>query len=312
MNKLVTALAAAVLMAGTVSLGLWWQLRAERERGAELAARVAPTPMVEMAEVLVQPMGPSSPVTDAGPAGTTPAPRSEALAGTAPAATAVAPAPGRQPGPAQPAADPMTGMMEAVIRQSYPDVAGELGLTDAEASQFLSLFVRLQSETGTQFMDLMTGGTMDAGRRQQRQLQMLEKERADEAALRQHLGNKYPRWEEYQSKAEARATVNELRTALATVGNPLTDPQADALVTIFASDASRVREEERAWLQSDAARGSSNLMVERMQRQLDRQKRWVELAAPRLDAEQLVHFRSTIEQQTVMLNAMMGMMGGGK
>lgn len=308
MKKLVTALVVAVLLAGTVSLGLWWQLRTERERAEELAARAAP-PMTEMAEVLVQPVAPSFPATDSGPASTTSAPPRDAPPGAA--STAADPV-GRQPGPTQRAADPMAGMMEVMIRQSYPDVAEELGLTDAEASEFLSLFMRLQSETGTQFMDLMTGGTMEAGRRQQRQLQMLEKERADEAALRRHLGNKYPRWEEYQSNAEARATVNELRTSLATIGNPLTDQQADALVTVFASDASRAREEEQAWLQSDAARSSSNLMVERLQRQFDRQKRWVDLAAPRMDAGQLDHFRSTIEQQSAMVNAMMGMMGGGK
>ncbi len=289
MKKLVNGLVAAVLVATAVSLVLWFQLRAERERGVELASRTDVPPMMEMAEVLVQPMVASPPAAETGSASASPV-----------------------PSPAAAPADPMTGMMRAMMQQTYPDLAEELDLTASEAAQFLELFARLQSETGTQFMDLMTGGTMDAARRQQRQLEMLEKERADETALRRQLGNKYPRWEQYQSKAEARATVNELRKSLATVGNPLTDQQAEALVTIFANDALRDDQEERAWLQSNAARSSPNLLVERMQRQFDRQKRWVDLAAPRLDTVQLEHFRSTIAQQEAMLGAMMGMMGGGK
>lgn len=311
MKKLVTGLAAAVLVVATVSLVLWFQLRAERERGVELAASLGDPPMTEMAEVLVQPMVASPPPAGAGQADAMPVPSRVTAPATAPASKVEAPAGGRQASVPAPA-DPMTGMLRAMMQQTYPDLAEELDLTASEAAQFFELFLRLQSETGTQFMDLMTGGTMDAARRQQRQLEMLEKERADEAALRRQLGNKYPRWEQYESKAEARATVNELRKLLVTVGNPLTDQQAEALVTIFANDASRAREEERAWLQSDAARGSPNLMVERTQRQFDRQKRWVDLAAPRLDSVQLEHFRSTIERQTAMLDAMMGMMGGGK
>lgn len=293
MKKLVTGLAAAVLVAATVSLVLWFQLRGERERGMELAASLGDAPMTEMAEVLVQPMVAPPPPPGAGQAGTTPVPSRAAVPANAPA-------------------DPMAGLMQAMMQQTYPDLAEELDLTASEAAQFLELFARLQNETGMQFMDLMTGGTMDAARRQQRQLEMLEKERADEAALRRQLGNKYPRWEQYQSKAEARMTVNELRKSLATVGNPLSDQQAEALVTIFANDALRDDEEERAWLQSAAARNSPNLLVERMQRQFDRQKRWVDLAAPRLDSVQLEHFRSTIAQQEAMLGAMMGMMGGAK
>ena len=314
MKKLVTVLAAAVVMAGTASLALWWQLRAERERGAELAARVAPVPapLVELPETLLLPVAPPPAAPDAGPAGAPPTPAQTASSGAAPASAAVPPAAPLQQAPAQAVVDPMAGMVHSMMRQLYPDLAAEMGMTDAEASGFLNLYVRQQSETSAQFMDLMAGGAMDPGRRQQRQREMLEKERADEAALRQHLGNKYPRWEEYQSKAEARVTVDELRKSLATVGNPLTDQQADALLTIFAGDATRARQEDRAWMQSDAARNSPNLMVEQLQRQLERQKRWVDLAAPRLDSTQLDHFRSTVEQQTAMLSAMMGMMGGGK
>lgn len=290
MKKFVAALAAGVLLVGTATLVLWFQLRAEREHGAVLASRSAAPQMVEMAEVMVPGLAPT--------AGTT-------------SADVPAAAPATAPAPAS-ATDPVTGMLKAMMQQLYPDLATELDLTAPQAEQFLDLFARQQGETSTQFMGLMAGGTVDAAQRQQLQRQMLDKERADQEELRKVLGSKYPRWEEYQSTAQARQQVNELRTGLAAIGKPLTEPQSNALVVAFAADASRSREEDQVWVTTNAARNSPNLMRERMERQIEGQRRLVELATPHLDAAQLEHFRRKNEQDLAMVSSMLGMMGGGK
>jgi hypothetical protein len=314
MRKLVALLAAGVLMAGTATLVIWFQLRAERERGAELAARASAPESAEVAQMVA-----------AGPALQAPADPSDVTAAPtrAPApplrsslpessATAAVLPPKATPAIAASAADPISGMMKSMMRQMYPDLAAELDLSPAQAEQFLELFISQQAQNGTQFIGLMGGGSMDAAQRQRLQQQMVDKERADEGELRKVLGSKYPRWEEYQSIAEARQQVNQLRTALATGGKPLTEPQSQALVAAFAADASRSRDDERAWMATDAARNSPNLMRERMQRQIEGQRRLVDLAAPHLDGTQLEHFRRQNEQAVIMATSMLGMMGSEK
>jgi hypothetical protein len=238
-----------------------------------------------------------------------------APAAAAPPAAANEAVPTPKPAPgvtAARAADTISDMMRAMMLQMYPDLAAELDLTPAQAEQFMDVFARQQGDSGTQFMGLMGGSTVDAGQRQQLQRQMLDKERADQAELRRILGSKYQRWEEYQSTAEARLQVNELRTALAASGSPLTDPQASALVVAFAADASRSREEDQAWVATDAARNSPNLMRERMEREIEGQRRLVDLAAPHLNAAQLEQFRRKNDQDIAMVSSMLGMLGGGQ
>jgi hypothetical protein len=310
MRKTISVLAAGVLMAGTAALVLWLQLRDERERGAALALHAEATQVVATAQAAAVAPAPQQSAAATDPGASLPAPTTAA----APAvATGAVPAP--KPAPvaaAARAADPMSDMMRAMMLQMYPDLAAELDLTPAQAEQFMDVFARQQGDSGTQFMGLMGGSTVDAGQRQQLQRQMLDKERADQAELRRILGSKYQRWEEYQSTAEARLQVNELRTALAASGSPLTDPQASALVVAFAADASRSREEDQAWVATDAARNSPNLMRERMEREIEGQRRLVDLAAPHLNAAQLEQFRRKNDQDIAMVSSMLGMLGGGQ
>lgn len=312
MKKLITVLAGGVLLAGTATLVLWFQLRAEREQGATLASRSAAPEMLEMAEVMVPGLPPPAAGTSTNVPGTAPIATAASSPPQRPVAGDALPSPKTAAPAAASATDPVTGMMKAMMQEMYPDLAAELGLTPAQAEHFLDVFATQQGESSTQFMGLMAGSSLDAGQRRQLQQQMLDKERADQEELRRMLGSKYPRWEEYQSTAEARQQVNELRTGLAAIGKPLTEPQSKALVIAFAADASRLREEDQLWVTTSAARNSPNLMRERMEREIEGQRRLVDLAAPHLDAAQLEHFRRKNEQAMAMVSSMLGMMGDEK
>jgi hypothetical protein len=315
MRGLVIALGIATVAVVTLAVRLWPEVGRQRDANAALLARVT---ALEGAQVAVAPAGATVADTEAGlpsPAGAMPPAAAPPVPvnpdGTSPAAGAAKP--------------PMAGVLEAMqgpegqdftrtmlrsaMSQMYPDLAAELGLTDEETAKLLDLVVKQQLDLTAESVAMMTGGT-DPAAMQATQRKMVEKQEAHERELTSLLGSKYPKWEEYQGTAAARQQVAQLRGTLAAGGNPLSEAQEKSLVAAFAKEQSRVAREQREWVASSAALGSSNMMQESLKQALEGQRRLLDVAAPILDATQLAHFRRQVDQQASMLGAMMGMMGG--
>src|SRR5687768_13677987 len=209
MKKLAVGATAAVLMAVIVAATLGFQLRAERERGRELAARVTALESAQSGQAPV-PMAVPAPGMSAEPvSGPQDAPPGQAVA--------------------DPATSLMTStMVQGMLQSLYPDIAAEVGLTAEDARRFLALLEKQQGDIAADSMKLVTG-SRDPAAQQELQRRLVEKEREHRSEQQAMLGNRYSQWEDYQSTAAARQQVNELRTSLGATGNPLSDAQVKAL-----------------------------------------------------------------------------------
>jgi hypothetical protein len=317
MKKISMAVAVLVFAAGALGAYLWWDLREQRRLGGELAGRVA---ALESAPAVV---APASQGAVPEPAGAVVVPQQAPTAGAA-TGSALRPStpPVQQSGQAPAAAmleamgtaegqEFTRSMMRAMMAQMYPDVAEEVGLTAAETDKLFALISGQQGTLTADSMALMTGPA-DAATRRELQRKVVEGQRAQERELQALLGSRYPKWEDYQGTATARQQVNQLRSTLAASGNPLSDAQADSLVTAFAAQQSRFAKEQREWANSAAAIDSPDMMQETMQRTLKEQRKLLDLAVPHLDSSQLAQFRRQVEQQERVLEATMGIMGGSR
>lgn len=325
MKKIVGGLSVAVAIAAVVAATLWLQLRGEREHGGAGAASLqqAGEPMaVADAEAAADALTPDGETLASEPA----APAVQSAAATSPAAMsppATVPAASQTTASAEEAMntriadalqamarpearDSLKMMMRGVMAQMYPDLATEVGLDAAGAEALIDLLAERAGDSGAE-LGLLTGaGTQDAAARRELQRQMVEKEKSQEQAVRTLLGERYPRWEDYQATAAARTQMQQLRTTLGASGNPLSDAQADQLVTTFASELRRMQRDQRDWMYSDAAINSPNLMQETLRRTVDSQMRMADAAAPLLTAAQQEQFRRQVDMQANVLRATMG------
>lgn len=322
MKKSAVFLGAGVLLAGVAATLLWLDLRGERAQGGELAARISALESAQPASSgttgELPSTSPDSPA--APPAATVPA------GATASAASAPGAVPGAPAGVADSAASPAAGILEAMqsaqgreftrtmmrgmMAQMYPDIAEEMNLSPDEVEALFDLLARQQDDLTADSLAMMTGGVQDAAARQQLQRSVVEKQQAHQRELAAHLGAKHARWEQYQQTAAARQQLGQLESALAASGNPLTEEQSRKLVAAYTTEMKSITEEEEAWSTSPAALESSNLMQESMERALVAQQRLAEVARPHLTAAQREHQQRQLEQQSSMLRAIGGMMGG--
>jgi hypothetical protein len=319
MKKLVIVLGVAVLATGAVATNFWLGLRAEHRKAGEIATLLSAAESKQGAQAAATqsavPAEPQVAVATAQPSAA-PVPV-EAVPASQQSAkgTADSPMKGMLEAMASPQGqDSMRAMMRGMMAQMYPDIEQELGLTRQEKDKLLDLLASEGTDAASlESAGLMFGGAQDAAATREAQRKMVEAEKAQEAKVSALLGSKYPKWEEYQSTAQARVAVDQLRSALAASGNPLSEVQSKALVTAFAGEQRRSDKETREWSRSSAAINSPNMMQEMMQRQVQTQTRLVDVAAPILESAQLDRFKRQVEQQAAMLNATMGMMtGGGK
>lgn len=298
-RTLAMVLGALLLVISIIAAQLWLELRAEREQGRQLMASgnlQEPTPA-------------------AMPVGTF-------------AGDSVAPSPGA---PAQPAAPetPAAGeadslfaglqeavntpegrefvrtMMVATLQQQYPDLAKALNLSPAEADQLIDLIARKQTDLGMQ-AGLQLAGSQDPAARQEQARQLAQREQALEAEIAALLGERYPKWQEYERAAETRRRAdlasqqaNQLRAAISSRSNPLSDAQFEPLAAALAAEQQRIDQESR---------GLS--MQRQMQRVTEDHRRLAEVAAVYLNPEQLDRYKRHLQQQADMARAMSGLMGG--
>src|SRR5690606_25851340 len=323
MDRKFWILAAAVLVAGAAAAKLWVDLRSDRAQGNELAARIA---ALEAAPPVAPPSMPqSAPDTVAGAvqsAGADSAPPAPAPA-TRPA-TAVTPpanAPAQAaPGPQQSSAAALAGMMQnremvrtmmrGAMGQMYPDLAEAMGFDQQETDAFFDLMARHQEEQAEDSAALLTAASQDAEARREIQRRLVEKQRQQENELSAYLGAKYGKWEEYQATSAARQSVDQLKARLAGAGNSLSDEQVSKLMDAFSAEQKRFLAETREWNHSTAAIESPNLMQETMQRTMASRRQLLDVARPHLTAAQNEQFRMQVDQESGMLQAVMGLMGG--
>jgi hypothetical protein len=312
MKKVIGALGVAVIVAVLATLHFWQELGEERRQATELAAHEtamisAPPPVAAAPELPV----PAAPI-----AVTSPPPVA--------AAASIAVPPASPQGGAQAADSPMKGILEAMatpegmdatrammrgmMAQMYPDIDQELGLAAQEKQKLFDLL----ADPGQDSAALMMGVPKDPAARQEMQRKMVESERAQEAKISALLGSKYPQWEDYQSTAQARQQVDQLRRTLSASENPLSEAQSTQLVAAFASAQRRTDKETREWSTSSAAINSANLMQETVQRAVASQERLVEAATPILDNAQMQRYKRQVDQQVTVLRATMSMLGAGE
>lgn len=322
MKKNVVILVAGVALVGAAAAMLWLDLRSERAQGSELAARIAALEAAPaMQATAPEAPGAAVPSAQANQIETAPPPAPSPATASAPAAV-VPPAAG------QTAAQPPAGLFEALatpqgaemannlmrgmMRQMYPDIGEEMGLSPQEVDAFFDLLARQQQEITADTFGLMSGNVQDPAARRDMQRRLQEKGRQHEAELAAHLGVRHAQWEDYQATAAARVQANELKTMLAGGAEPLSDQQYERLVAAFSTETKRLTAEERAWSQSAAAVDSPNMIQETLQRAMGAQRQMLDVAKPHLSAAQEAQFRRQVEQQMSMMQAMMGMSGGGQ
>lgn len=315
MKKLVVVLAGAVVAAGAVATDLWLDLRVERGKAGEIAARLTAAESIQPAQA----GAPLPPVSVTPPvAGVSPRPATS---------TPISAAPANQQSAARATDSPMMGILEMMAKpesqdatrrrltQRYPDIEQELGISAQEKQRLFDLLVEQEQVMQEQDQDIagMMRALQDPAAAREMQRMMGETARDQKSKMSALLGSRYPKWEEYQGTVSARSEVDQLRRTLSASGNPLSEDQAKQLVTAFAPEKRRVRTEDREWNNSSAALNSPNLVQESMQRDADSRNRLVDVASLILNPAQLDRYKRQVEQESNMMRAAMEMMtGAGK
>jgi hypothetical protein len=313
MKRIVGVLAVAVVAMGIAAVQFWQELGAERSEAGELAARETTLKAAPLAPVAVQ--LPPAPVAAPVIAAAGPQPAAVPAALTTPPSNpqpprvaAGSPMQGILESMATPQGqDAMRSMMRSMMAQMYPDIEQELGLTAQEKQKLFDLMADVDADSA----DLALNIPKDPAARREVQRKMVESERKQEAKLSALLGSKYPKWEEYQSTAQARQQVDQLRRTLSATGDSLSDAQSKQLVAAFAAEQKRTDKETREWSRSSAAIDSPDMMQETVRRAADAQNRLVDVASPILSVAQMERYRRQMEQQQAVLRATMSMMGAG-
>jgi hypothetical protein len=190
-------------------------------------------------------------------------------------------------------------MMRVNLKQRYPDLAKELGITDEEAAKFLDLLVKEGTQLASTALAMQTSGG-DRAAREEMARQMAEKEQAFEAEAAAMLGGNYSKWKEYERAAAtrqregfARQQTEQLRNAVSTESDPLSDTQFNSMQAALTAEQRRIDRESP---------GLS--MQQQVQRLPETNRRLVDVASGYLNATQLERYRRHLEQQQAMVSTM--------
>jgi hypothetical protein len=298
-RTLAMVLGAVLLVISIIAAQLWLELRAEREQGRQLMAGGNLQQPLPAAMPVGTPVGESVNPSPADPA--QPAARETPAAGEANSLfeglqEVVNTPEGREF---------MRTMMVATLQQEYPDLAKALNLSPAEADKLIELIARQRTDLGME-AGLQIAGSQDPAARQERARQLAQREQALEAEVAALLGERYPKWQEYERTAETRRRsnlasqqANQLRTAISSRNNPLSDAQFEPLAAALAAEQQRIDQESRG------------LSTQRqMQRVTEDHRRLADVAAVYLNPEQLERYKRHLQQQADMARAISGLAGG--
>jgi hypothetical protein len=243
MRNSTSLLSATTLVAGMMAAYLWHQLDAERDRNAELQARVSELesqpPVVIPASTAPPQAAVQSPPEEseptAGPAAERPGASSPPVAIEQTLAANVV---------SRLTQDPefcalQKSRLRMQIPRSFPDVDTELGLSPAEYEALMDLMVRQQEDSPGN--PGRSGGNTPVSPESLAALQQ-----SQQIELERLLGARYPAWQEYQVTVEGRRSVNSLRASMSTSGTPLTDDQFNRLTATIVAETKRRKAETDA------------------------------------------------------------------
>lgn len=304
MKVVAAGLAVALLALGMLGGKLWRDLRAARAANQALVAGTLAAPPVqgaphsEASSLVVPPQQQAVP--PASPAVPTPgvADADESMADMVKAAGAYFDTPEGQ--------ELQRAIARQQLQQQYGDIAEKLGLSTAEVEKLLDMLVRHQMIEAPIQMEAMTGGG-DGAATDALYRRLALTERTHGMELQELLGDRFPRWLEYQRDAANRQREGlhqrqsqQLRTMITASGrHPLTDPQFEALSAALTAEEQRFDREHMVRTEQE--------MLAVMDQ---RARRLGEVAAVHLNSEQLAQYRAYLQQQADTVRAMAGMMGG--
>jgi hypothetical protein len=312
MKALAAGLAVALVALSLAGGKLWRDLGAERARNAEMTAQLqaaADTP--RPAAAAPQPAGdtPQPVMPPAAQAVVQPAPGGASGAAPTTAATIAMQARSAMESARQLFATPegqefQRTIVRQMLAQQHPDLQSALGLTPEQAKALFELLVKQQTANSLESMQLLDQAS-DPAAQQELFRRMDAVERANAREIEALLGPKYEQWQQYQRAASDRQREQmqqqqsqQLRAAVSSARNPLSDAQFESLFTALKAEERRI----------DVESGGQS-----MQQQLDgvaaRNKRLTTVAADYLNAEQLAQYQAFLERQAATMRAMMGMAG---
>jgi hypothetical protein len=290
---------------------LWLKIRDERTQVVRLRTRIANL------EAAPQPPDiPPAPVAVIGPA---PVP-AHASSSKAEAATITVTSTANSTTPADKSATAaikqvlsspgrVDGMMQMALRQLYPDLDKELGLSQAQTDELISVIARQQAEIATDELGVLSGEVTEPGAAQAIQRKVEDKRHAAEAELSTLLGSKYADWQQYQAKAAARLQVSRLQNTLGT-DNALSGEQSKSLLAAFAEAQSQLDTERR---NEPEMRGNTreDILGDQIKRLEMTNQRMLDAASPILTSPQQDLYKRMLDQTSGMMRATMRAIAGG-
>lgn len=314
MPRLTPVFAFTTVVAGVLAFQFWQQLRAERERTAELNERVM---QLELARPSVGAQAQSLPPVDAPLAAALGSPSGEPGVSVASGPAAAGGAQAARGSPAvlnlaelmnDPAfREAQREQLRAALPQNYPGLAEELGLTAQEAA---ALFDLLSKHQTTMLGNMAPAGPADESAVRAMQAAAQEMRRSQEAELAELLGSsRYEQWKEYQQTLPSRQRVERLRAVLASGESPLREDQAKSLVTVLASEQKRRAEQAGNVAARPAVtdpRAAMELEEENLRRTEESNRRVLENARYHLDGAQVAVLDRMLQQELTMSRAFQG------
>jgi hypothetical protein len=197
----------------------------------------------------------------------------------------------------------LKSQLRAMLPRQYPDLAKELGLTPAETEKFFDMLVKHQMSTTGSALNLLGGnGSQDAAAMQDARRKVQEQQTANQAELATMLGDKLPKYQEYQRTLPMRQQVSQLQAALGTGNNALSDTQSKQLITALSAEQSRIQQDRRnAPRQPQQAAANPQAAIEQqLQRAAEENRRMVDAARSSLNPQQLENYQQLLEQQQNM------------
>jgi hypothetical protein len=176
--------------------------------------------------------------------------------------------------------------MRPALELSLPDLDQVLGLTAAEKDKLLDLLTAQQVRGMTTLAPENESAQESEARQQKRQ----ETDGAEQQAL---LGDKYPKWQDYQETVTVRRQGRDLHAALDAAGIPLTQTKERALVDALVAE-----------LRSINQTAQNKILGVPVQLRPESRERLLYAATPYLSMQQLDEYEALLERQAAMVEAL--------
>jgi hypothetical protein len=168
----------------------------------------------------------------------------------------------------------------ALLPSQYPDVGEVVGLSPEEVARLFDLLERRSADLSRSMIQAENHDPTE--------------QRKITAEMRDLLGVRYPRWQQYQKELPVRRQASELTAALSNRGIPLDDATSKALVSGLVAEMNKVNEMSPRVNSATSDRVQSPEGSD-LAAQGDRWR--VDAASPYLTPAQLEVYRQMVEKQ---------------